>query len=223
MLPERRLFAVADGMGGHAAGDVASRLAVATLAAAFPRAPSARIGRETLGRRLVGGMLQAHRAILAQGAALPHQAGMGTTLTAFAPLARDGALIGHIGDSRAYRLRHGRLEQLTHDHTWVQQQVDSGMLTPAAARSHPWSSVLVRVLGGPGEPELYHVDVQDDDRFLLCTDGLCGVVEDADLEAILAHPLPLDHVARHLLEAALLRGGPDNVTVVLLQFHSTAL
>lgn len=221
--PERRLFAVADGMGGHAAGDVASRLAVATLAASFPRAPSTRIGRETLGRRLLAALSNAHQAILAQGVALPEQAGMGTTLTAFAPLARAGALIAHIGDSRAYRLRHGHLEQLTRDHTWVQQQVDAGMLTRGAARSHPWSSVLVRVLGGPGEAELYHVDVRDGDRFLLCTDGLCGVVEDADLEAIVAQPLPLDNVALHLLEAALLRGGPDNITLVLLQFHATAL
>lgn len=220
VLPEHGLYAVADGMGGHAAGDVASRLAVATLAAAFPDPLPPTTSATALGELLRAAVRAAHDAILAQAAAIPAQHGMGTTLTAFAPLASESAaVIAHIGDSRVYRLRHGALRQLTHDHTWVQQQVEAGMVTPLQARSHPWSSVLLRVLGGKRDTEadLYLVDAQADDLFLLCTDGLSSVVDDGDLGAILAQHLPLEALAAQLVDAALMRGGPDNVTVVLLR------
>jgi protein phosphatase len=218
--PERFLFAVADGMGGHAAGDVASALAVASLDAALPRAPSPRIGPETLGFRLRAAFQAAHDAIMEQARRQPEQAGMGTTLTAFAPL-RSGPLsvIAHIGDSRAYRLRAGLLTQLTRDHTWVQQQIDGGKLTAVQARNHPWASVLTRVLGGgePGVADIILTDTAAGDLFLLCSDGLSSVVDSADLTAVLVQALPLEALAQQLIEAALLRGGPDNITVILLR------
>ena len=221
--PERHLYAVADGMGGHAAGDVASALAVATLDAALPRAPSPRIGPDALGNRLRAAFQAAHDAIIAQALQQREQSGMGTTLTALAPLrSRPQCVIAHLGDSRAYRLRDGRLVQLTRDHTWVQQQVDAGKLSALQARSHPWASVLTRVLGGgePGAADIIVTDAAPGDLFLLCTDGLSSVAGDADLAALLVQPLPLEALAQQLLQAALLRGGPDNITLILLRADS---
>ena len=145
---------------------------------------------------------------------------MGTTLTAVAALrAAPQCVVAHVGDTRAYRLRNGTLDQLTADHTWVQQQVDAGMLSPLQARHHPWAPLLNRVLGTPalGPADTYVVDAVPGDTFLLCTDGLTGLVEDDDLAAMLARPLSLEEHVRELVAAANLRGGHDNITVVLLR------
>lgn len=221
VAPERRLFAVADGMGGHPAGDVASALAVATLGAAIPRAPSPRIGEAALARRLRVAFAAAHSALIAHGRAQPSCYGLGTTMTALAPLrSQAGCVIAHVGDSRAYLLRAGQLRQLTHDHTWVQEQVDLGMLSPAQAASHPYASILLRVLGGGGDPgpaDIHVETFQPGDLFLLCTDGLSGVIAAADLQALLARDLPLPVLADQLVAATLLRGAPDNLTLVLLR------
>lgn len=216
--PDARLFAVADGMGGHAAGDVASRLAAAQLDAVFA-APPNRVRAGALGRRLVAAFDAVNDELLEHAARDPRLRGMGTTLTAFCPVPdAPQAVIAHIGDSRAYRLRDGALRQLTNDHTWVQQQVDAGMLTPHQARHHPWAAMLDRVLGTPavGPADIYVIDVEPGDVFLLCSDGLTGMIEDADIEALLKRDLPLDRHARELVAAANLRGGRDNITVVLL-------
>jgi len=219
--PERRLYAVADGMGGHAAGDVASALAIATLDAAFPRAPSPRIHAPSLASRLRAAFDAAQRALVSHARATPACRGMGTTLTALAPLlSEDTCVIAHVGDSRAYRLRAGTLEQLTHDHTWVQEQVDLGMLSPALAASHPFASMLTRVLGGgaePGPADIEQVDAMSSDLFLLCTDGLSGPIGAADLEALLARDLALEELADRLVAAAYLRGAPDNLSFLLLR------
>jgi PPM family protein phosphatase len=218
-LPRSRIYAVADGMGGHAAGDVASRLAVETIAAAFPRAPSPRIGSDTLARRLVDAYALANRAILRHAQAVPECGGMGTTLTVLAPLASAAqCVIAHIGDSRAYRLRNQRLQQLTRDHTWVQQQIDAGMLTPLEARHHPYSSLLNRVLGthAEGPPDTLVADVEPGDLFLLCSDGLTNMLEFEELRALLGAHAPLPQLARDLVAAANRNGGIDNITVVLL-------
>lgn len=221
LVPERRLYAVADGMGGHAAGDVAASLAIATLDAAMPRPPSPRIGAFALAARLRAAFAAAHSALVDHGDSVPACRGMGTTMTALAPLlSEDTCVIAHIGDSRVYRLRAGRLAVLTRDHTWVQQQVDLGILSPTQASSHPYGSVLVRVLGGGGDPgpaDIYLADVQAGDLFLLCTDGLSGVIAHADLEAIMSRPLALAELGDQLVAAAHLRGAPDNVTLVLLR------
>ena len=220
LRPQSRIFAVADGMGGHAAGNIASRIAIDVLAGAFERPPSPRIGAATLARRLLGVFDRANRAILDHAAQNRECAGMGTTLTAFAPLAAaDQCVIAHVGDSRAYRLRGGELTQLTRDHTWVQQQVDAGMLTSAESRHHPLSSVLSRVLGtaAVGPADTLVVDAAPGDVFLLCSDGLTTMLDDPDVCVLLARSLPLEDRARALIEAANQRGGLDNTTVVLLE------
>jgi PPM family protein phosphatase len=222
--PAARLFAVADGMGGHAAGDVASRIAVDVLAAEFAPPPSPRIRHPTLTRRLLRAFAAVNDAILAHAASHPECGGMGTTLTTVAPLvAAPRCVVAHVGDSRLYRLRGGELAQITQDHTWVQQQVDAGMLTPGEARHHPLSSLLNRVLGTPqvGPADTLVIDAAPGDLLLLCSDGMTTMVEDADLCALLDRPLPLDELARQLVEAANLRGGADNITVVLVQAEAS--
>ncbi|HSJ06884.1 MAG TPA: PP2C family serine/threonine-protein phosphatase [Longimicrobiales bacterium] len=217
--PETRLYAVADGMGGHAAGDIASRLAVDTLDAAFTRPPSPRIRAAAMAQRLVSAFEIANRAILEHSVADQACSGMGTTLTAVCPLAAvPQCVIAHIGDSRLYRLRERELMQLTGDHTWVQQQVDAGMLTPAQARHHPLSSVLNRVLGteAVGPADTLVVDVRPGDLLLLCSDGLTTMLEDDDIRGLLDRDVPLDRHARDLVETANLYGGHDNITVIVL-------
>jgi protein phosphatase len=219
LQPHARIYGVADGMGGHAAGNVASRIAIDVLAGAFARAPSPRIRAATLARRLLAVFDDANHAILEHAAAHRECAGMGTTLTALAPLAGTGqCVIAHIGDSRAYRLRDGGLTQLTRDHTWVQQQVDAGMLTAAEARHHPLASVLSRVLGtaAVGPADTLVVEAAPGDLFLLCSDGLTTMLDDPDVRLLLDRTLPLEQRARELIDAANLRGGLDNITVVLL-------
>lgn len=204
------VYAVADGMGGHAAGDVASRIAVETLERAVAAAPGA------VPERLADSVRDANRAIREHADANPETAEMGTTLTALA-LADAGFVIAHVGDSRCYRLREDALEQLTTDHTWVQAQVDAGILSPEQARHHPFGSVLLRSLGSADDVEVDTLSgpVRPGDLFLLCSDGLTGMVDDADLAAMLRQPIPLDALAEQLVEAANLRGGVDNITVVL--------
>jgi PPM family protein phosphatase len=219
LRPHARLYAVADGMGGHAAGNVASRTAIDILASAFERAPSPRIGPATLARRMLGVFDDANRAILAHAATHRECAGMGTTLTTLAPLAgSDQCVIAHIGDSRAYRLRDGQLTQLTCDHTWVQQQVDAGMLTPDQARHHPLASVLSRVLGtaAVGPADTLVVDAAPGDVFLLATDGLTTMLDDAQVAGLLARPLAPDEIAHLLVDTANELGGLDNTTVIVL-------
>lgn len=223
LRPHSRVYAVADGMGGHAAGNVASRIAIDVLGEAFQRAPSPRIRGATLARRMLGVFDDANRAILEHAAAHRECAGMGTTLTALAPLARTAqCVIAHVGDSRAYRLRSGTLTQLTCDHTWVQQQVDAGMLTAADARHHPLASVLSRVLGtaAVGPADTLVVDAEPGDLFLLCSDGLTTMLDDSQVQPLIARAATLEDRARALVDAANERGGFDNITVVLLELSA---
>ena len=212
--PERALFAVADGMGGHAGGEVASRMAVEivdeALRMAERDAPRERVLREALER--------ANRAILERAAGDVALSGMGTTLTVV-EIGADDALIAHVGDSRAYRVRDGRLELLTVDHTVVQGYVELGQISRAQARTHRYRHILTRALGTDEalEVDVLRVPLRPGDLLLLCSDGLTTMVEDGDVEAILAQHRPLDELARQLVDAANLRGGEDNVTVVLVR------
>ncbi|HEX6939121.1 MAG TPA: Stp1/IreP family PP2C-type Ser/Thr phosphatase [Longimicrobiales bacterium] len=211
------LFLVADGMGGHAAGEVASAMAAQIVEQEVVRA----LDTGAAGAILRAAVEHAHRAILARAATDPDTAGMGTTLTAALLRPAERTLhIAHVGDSRAYRLRDGVLTRLTTDHTWVQRLVDSGRLTAAEARVHPLASVLTRALGGPAEEfdvDILAEDLAAGDLILLCTDGLTAALDDADLRAILDRPLPLETLAAQLVEAANLHGGPDNITAVLIR------
>ena len=209
------LYVVADGMGGHAGGDVASAIAVRHLREIDRPYATVDEAREEL-----------YRSILDAGGALtdavsehPELTGMGTTVSAMIRVG-DQMVIAHIGDSRIYRLRNGVLEQMTSDHTFVQRLVDSGRITPEEAAVHPRRSVLMRVLGDVDvEPEVdtHIVDTQPDDRWLLCSDGLSGYVAEREIAEILLSVDNTEDAAEKLVLSALAEGAPDNVTVVVVR------
>jgi protein phosphatase len=205
-----RLLAVADGMGGHAGGEVASRIAIESIASLDDDVP----GTDVLAA-LRDAITSAQHGIRDRVDGDGTLEGMGTTLTA---LLWTGSRLGvaHVGDSRAYLLRGGALEQITHDHTYVQELVDAGRITADEAHAHPQRSLLTRALDGRDDPhpDLSVREVRAGDRFLLCTDGLCGVVSDETIGDALADGTPGD-AADRLVELALRGGGPDNVTVVV--------
>lgn len=212
---ERALFAVADGMGGHAAGDVASRIAVDVL-----DEHTLSTGSDIGGDELAAGIRAAHEAILRAARADDALQGMGTTLTALR-LREDGScVVAHVGDSRAYRYRDGALEQLTRDQTWVQDQVDAGMLTPEQARTHPFAAMITCALGIEGvdlDVQVLEPDCRPGDVFLLCSDGLTSPLPDHEVSAVLERTPDLDEAAAALVEAANAAGGPDNITVALVR------
>ena len=212
------LLAVADGMGGAAAGEVASSVVVAAYARLDDEEPSG-----DLLAALADTMTYAEGQLSALVETEPGLAGMGTTLTA---MIRSGTRLGlvHIGDSRAYLLRAGKLERLTRDHTLVQSLIDAGRLSEEDARTHPQRGVITRVLDGahPVEPDLSVRELRERDRFLLCSDGLCGVVSDATIETTLAEANDLDEAADALIALALRSGGPDNITCVLADVVESA-
>jgi PPM family protein phosphatase len=205
-----RLLAVADGMGGHAAGEVASSVAVATLSVLDEDVP----GPDLLDALAVA-IVTANDHLRDMVAADEDLEGMGTTLTA---LLWGGSRVGlaHIGDSRAYLLRDGQLQQITHDHTFVQRLVDEGRLSPEEAEHHPQRSILLRALDGRGDadPDLSIREVRPGDRYLLCSDGLSGVVSEDTIRETLAKGAS-DEAADQLVEFALRGGGPDNITCIV--------
>lgn len=223
--PREGLVLVADGMGGHPAGDVASRLAVEEglrfLTEDAPRLDSEGSSASGWGERMAEAVILAHRRVREEAAGDPDRAGMGTTLTILRVDTETRRFaVGHIGDSRAYVLRNGGLRRLTRDQTWVQQQVDDGKLTPEAAREHRYAAVLTQALGldDPGTPQVREGGVQEDDVFLVCTDGLTGMVADDELEELLRSRLPegVEATATALVEEANARGGTDNITLALV-------
>jgi len=208
------LFVVADGMGGHAGGDVASSLAVHRLRELdHPFATTAEAE-----KALQEAITSTATLLIDTVAERPELAGMGTTVSAL-DMVDDYAVIAHIGDSRIYLYRDDALTQITTDHTFVQRLVDSGRITPEEARYHPRRSVLMRVLGDMDpDPEVdtFIMPTQPGDRWLLCSDGLSGVVDDAHTSKVLSHHLPPGRTADLLLKQALDAGAPDNVTVVIV-------
>ncbi|MBU1670259.1 MAG: Stp1/IreP family PP2C-type Ser/Thr phosphatase [Actinobacteria bacterium] len=219
MLESGNLFAVADGMGGHQAGEVASSLALSIIG---------QYVEDNLG--LLDGEKLVEKAVAAANAAVHAKAlsrskyrDMGTTLTA---LYREGdtAYIANVGDSRAYLFRGGTLRQLTRDQSLVQALVDEGEITPEEARRHPQRNVILKALGlePQVDSELVSVKIERGDLFLLCSDGLNSMVEDAGIEAVLAAGGAPAGLARALVDAALEAGGADNVSVVLVSFAESA-
>lgn len=215
LLSRGALFAVADGVGGHAAGEVASRTAVDLLGREYfsPRAP------HQTEAALSQAMHAANMAVynLAHGAG-PARRAMQTTLTALA-LAGRQAYIAHAGDTRAYLCRKDALSQLTGDHSEAAELLRLRLITPQQALTHPRRSVLTRALGGTPQlrPDFQRTPIQAGDRFLLCTDGLWGEVSSAELaRALAANPDSPAAVCEHLLALALARGGQDNVTLLLV-------
>ena len=228
VFPELGVAVVADGMGGHPGGDVASRIAAETAADSLAEAVREGNGadddfvdafREVMRDTVLG----AHAAIREEGRANPELDGMGTTLTAMVVDA-DGRrwVIGHVGDSRAYRLREGELRQLTRDDTWVQEQIDHGGMKPESARLSPYAHLLTQCVGleDPPTPQVLDGKSEAGDTYLLCTDGLVGMLEDgrvADILQATADAASPDEPLDALVEAANAAGGHDNITAALVR------
>jgi len=230
VLPEVGVAVVADGMGGHPGGDVASRIAAETAAKVLAEALTDRDTQEDSAEALRVAMMRsvarAHEFIRAEGAKTPELQGMGTTLTAVViDAASRSYVLGHVGDSRAYLFRNGRLVQLTRDDTWVQERLDAEQLTPEQARNHPFAHLLTQCLGLPDPPVPHILDgqVEADDVYLLCTDGLVGMLADEELASILSEYVAGNGSAsaevslRALLDAANQAGGYDNITAALVR------
>jgi len=219
---------VADGMGGTAAGEVASRMAIVLLlnlvlaAGKWGRSIDKQEAKEIV-RRVETYYAQVHSALVKKAEADPSLVGMGTTLTAAYSFG-DEVVIAHIGDSRAYLYRHGELHQLTRDHTLVQLLVDRGRLSPTAAARHHFRHVLTHVLGGKSrsaEADIEHFRLEDQDRLLLCSDGLTDMLDDATIGQVLGSVADVRAACSRLIELALEAGATDNVTTVLAHYTIT--
>ena len=219
LLDESRgLYAVADGMGGHAAGEVASRLASEALAAAL-RERAAGWTAEEAGRGLRDALTEGNRRICESVQARSEWRGMGTTMVALV-LVEGQAVIAHVGDSRAYLLRDRTLRQLTSDHSWVNEQVKLGVLAPELAHRHPMRNIVTRALGNQLEVEsdLIVESVRPGDVFALCSDGLSGMLEDREIrDTLVAQAEVPTRACRALVDGANARGGEDNITVVVVR------
>lgn len=217
---ERRgVFVVADGMGGHAAGEVASEMAVQIIARHLLALTSAaEDGASTLVSKA---MQDANHAIFERMLAETDKQGMGTTASVMV-LSDTGYLIGQIGDSRVYLLRDGALTQITKDHSYVQEQVDAGLLTPEQARYHPYSNVITRCVGASDqvEADIYTGEARVGDVFLLASDGLTGMVDDRRLQALLLARSGPGRIVDSLIAEANGRGGLDNITAIVIQVLS---
>ena len=216
------LFMVADGMGGHAGGDVASSLATqAVTAVADELFDSPETAQHELVNAIIAGSSELSEAVREH----PELAGMGTTVSA---MVRHGnkMVIAHIGDSRIYLLRDGVLDQITTDHTFVQRLVETGRITADEALGHPRRNVLMRVLGDFENAPIIDstiLDTQPGDRWLLCSDGLCGYVPENTIARIMLEHPDAGEATTELIQAALDRGAPDNVTVVIVGVTETAI
>lgn len=212
----RGVFVVADGMGGHAAGEVASEMAVQIVARALLQIES--VIAPDAESRAAQAMRDANRAIYDRMLAENDKQGMGTTASVLV-LSDDRYLIAQIGDSRIYMLRDGALVQITKDHSYVQEQVDAGLLTPEQARYHPYSNVITRCVGAGEsvEPDMYTGDVKSGDVFLVASDGLTGMVDDRRLQQILLARSGPGRIVDTLIAEANGRGGLDNITAIVVQ------
>jgi len=224
---DAKLFLVADGMGGHAAGEIASRIAVDSISefilhtkeddGTWPHAYDEHYTRTT--NRLMAAVRMANTRVLEAMKKDARLRGMGTTVVAC--MADDEKMsVAHVGDSRAYLIREGQLSRITNDHSWVFEQVQAGMLTEAEAEKHPLRNVITRALGGALQvtPDASEIHAKPGDVFLLCSDGLTGMVPETEiLRVVTAHSDDLQKACQQLIDAANERGGLDNVTAVLVR------
>ncbi len=218
MLPDRGVFIVADGMGGHAAGEVASDMAVRIIARELGSLRG--LTDDEAGERMRHAIIEANAAIFDRTLTEQDKRGMGTTTTAMVLLPQR-FLLGQVGDSRAYLLRDGRMLQLTKDHSYVQEQVDLGLLTEEQARVHPYSNVITRCIGANAEvvPDLYFGHLRTGDVLLLASDGLTGMLEDEQLSVILKGEGGPQHWVDRLINEANRRGGLDNITALVIKIE----
>jgi serine/threonine protein phosphatase PrpC len=230
--PDLGLFMVADGMGGHVAGEVASRIVVQAIEAyiadtvhadaqsTWPLPFDPDLGVD--GNRLKGAFHLANDRLAQEVAGSQDLRGMATTASAML-MNEEHVVLAHVGDSRIYLWRAGDMERQTVDHSWVEEQVRAGLLSANEARQHPWRNVVTRALSGGDEPQVdvQALEVKSNDRVLLCSDGLSSVVTDARIAAILAeHPDPEEACAALVAEANA-AGGPDNVTTLVVNIDAS--
>jgi protein phosphatase len=224
------LYMVADGMGGHAAGEIASKIAVDVVEAFVDETRDADVNRtwpfpydaalSLDGNRLKAALRLANRRLAAAMAENDALRGMATTAAAVLAGGGTTPVVAHVGDSRVYLCRDGRLRQITQDHSWVSEQVRAGVLSETDARRHPWRNVVTRALAGGDDPDvdIDEVAVEPGDRLVICSDGLSGVVAPDRFEQIVGVPGSLDARCEALIKAANAAGGPDNITVAMLEF-----
>ena len=225
------LYLVADGMGGHAAGEVASKLAAETIEGVIRDTRNADVNSTwpmpfdiTLtidGNRLKTAFHMANRRLTAAMENDEHLRGMATTVAALL-IAGNKATVGHVGDSRVYRQRDGELTTLTEDHSWVNEQVRAGRLTDNDARRHPWRNVVTRAITGGDDPapDISEIELLAGDRILICSDGLSSVVPNDQIHLLIKAGSSPKDVSAALIDAANEAGGPDNITVVIVDIGS---
>ena len=222
---DQGLFLVADGMGGHGHGEVASRLAIEAIREAMigsgPKSEGSQTasdaGMRPHAARLCAAFQAAHQKVVEAMQEDTSLLGMGTTAVGFAHES-DIGVIAHVGDSRVYRLRDGELEQITQDHTWVNEQVMAGYLSADQAKSHPLKSVVTRAIGGDRDVQVdvREIELKAGDLFLLCSDGLNSMLSDEEIQGHLASGASLEEICHRLVGDANDHGGLDNVTVLVL-------
>lgn len=215
--PQARFFIVADGMGGHVGGQEASRIAKDTVCSFLDNYWNSEEKSDAL---LTKALLEANEAIVADQLQHPERGDMGTTAVVL--MFRDRAWYAHVGDSRLYLLRDGKLEQVTQDHTWVSMAVKVGDLTPEQARTHPYRHVLSQCLGRKdlAPIEVQPIEVKSGDRFLLCSDGLTEELADEEISQYLASEMSCEEIATNLIKAAKDNGGRDNITVAIVEIDA---
>lgn len=213
------LYFVADGMGGHSAGEIASAIAVDTLRIIHTQADTPLNTPEAVAEAVA----EANRAIFAEALADPTKAGMGTTLTGLVVTdpARNEVVVANVGDSRTYLWRHGELRQITKDHSHVQTLVDRGAITRAEARVHFQRNIVLRAMGIESwvDVDTFTVEVEDGDRFILCSDGLVDEADDDEIEREIRHSGGPQNLSERLVQLANRNGGRDNITVVVVDFE----
>lgn len=229
VVPSLGLFVVADGMGGHNAGEVASRQAIESMvtfiqgsenkAGTWPMPADPKLS--DLENRIVVAIKLANRDVCRLSMEYPEYQGMGTTLVGLLVDTAEGIVsVAHVGDSRCYRIRDGKIEKITFDHSWVEEQLQRGIITETEARNHRWKNVITRALGNKLEVE---VDVGthpivDQDLYMLCSDGLSGMINAEDMEAMARGEPDLEELARKMVEAANEAGGQDNISLIFVRF-----
>jgi serine/threonine protein phosphatase PrpC len=221
-LVSPQLIAVADGMGGHAAGEIASRIAIEVLQSLIPALVSTEIDDDSVEDLLMHSLHSVDLEISAVTDEQIEKRGMGTTLTAL--LIRDKYIsLLHVGDSRCYRLRGNTLEQLSNDHTVIQELLDQGAISVAEAAEHPQRSMLTQALRGDGDvtPVLQMYEIKKGDRYLLCSDGLSGVLTEKEIKIGLKKS-DKDEAVKFLVDATYVNGAPDNVTVLIADISDEA-
>ena len=216
----RGIFIVADGMGGHAAGEVASEMAVQIVQRELSGVRD--LDSDDVVQLVASALKLANRAIHERTITEVDKQGMGTTASVLL-LAGSRYLIGQVGDSRVYLLRESSFSQLTKDHSYVQEQVDAGYLTPEQARYHPYSNVITRCVGAGSdvEPDIYRGEVKPGDTFLVASDGLTGMVDDRRLAQLLSSRAEPERKVHALIAEANGRGGLDNITAIIVQVIET--